>query len=244
VSKHGWNALSVAADSASTPNLRFAGLCNCPPFGYLVEGVRGMPCQRARICPYCYARRVTAVFYRAVRFALFAEGKTCIRPSLQFVAFTRVQERAVTADKPVAHWIARTKAAVHNDLKLVPAKVHGSAILTTLEPAKIPGQIKIRRSTLMAVRDGVDLSALKERGVVRVLAAGEVKVTKLAKLIALATVYPLGMMTRDAAMAAEIYNATAAGNVRMFSTRGIFRNVSSQGYERKPQQQETAEYDD
>lgn len=211
------------ADYAHSAAYRYVCLSNCPPFGVRVPRAKGHFCTRARICPMCYARRVTLELYKSTAFAFYLDNPNRVLQRVGLLACVRTFTVHLSERGPDG-WVQRANQKRFTESDLVPL-ARGSAVLTTLEPGDKEGvTIRVRRSTILMVPSLFDATQLRAVGDVQHIEPKQVTKETIGKLVAFATVYPLGMMFGNPRVASELYEAATAKRLKMFTTSGLLRN--------------------
>lgn len=212
---------------------RYVCLTNCPPFSVAVPSPRGTPCQQARVCPMCYARRVVMELYKAVEWAFFGDTGRAVRGKTRLVAVRRTFD-VLESELGLEGWLERMRRQRMADVNRV-ERERGHAVLMTLEPGT-DVRLRLRRTSFVIVPKGVDLDGIEKDGKKKVLEPDEVTREEIGRLVAWGAAYPTGMMFGDAKRAAEICNLTAELRARMFVPTGLLRNKQSRPTPKGPRQ--------
>ncbi len=213
---------------------RYTYLHNCPPFS--IAPTPGIPkanaCQRVRVCPMCFARQVTMEAFKAVEWAFFMDAKLLIMPNVKLVAVRRTfpslgpgPAENDTYQRPRLADFWMTKLSKARDKEIVGA-VRGALSVSTLAPAAEGDGYDGRRSTLLALPVGTDISALKAKPATEVREFNEVTRVSIGKAVAWAIRYPIGMMFGDVPRAVDILHASSSARTKMMLTTGAMRNRS------------------
>lgn len=194
--------------------LRLQYMRNCPPFS--TTGFTNVlrPCHLSRICPMCYARLVTAEAFRCVEFSIYM-GRPKPMPGFRILALKRSWKfPGSQALGPLLQSMVRDR---RHEVDKIPQR--GAVILTHVEP--VPGSWKITRSSIVIVKDDVDVDTGQFEGV-QVRRAEKTTKGQLSSMVAWATKYPTGLLFGEDERAVELM--TASWNQQMFTTSGLMRN--------------------
>ena len=194
--------------------LRIQYMRNCPPFGVTKFTDPSRPCKLARICPMCYARRVSAKMFRCAEFAFYM-GRSTPMKGFEALAIKRTWEFG--PDKSAAELFAAAKKSRRYEVDTLSHR--GAVVLSLVEP--IPTGWKITRSALMIVKSGVEVDEdrfkrLKTKHLAHITKGG------LSKLVAWTSQYPTGMMFGDTDRTIEVLRAGKSAH--MFTADGLMRN--------------------
>lgn len=234
LSKAGWPAVSALPgydkDNESTHTksgrFRFAYRANCPPFGVMLEGRRGRACKHARICPFCYARRVVLPVYAALEFACCNTDKALLH-GLDLMALSYTQDGELTREKPAANFVYAflDPALIANVCSRV-SSGRGYIVASTVSPGE-SGKIIMRRTVFALVQRGFTHPKHK----CELLDAASVTKKALVSLVSKHLKYPSGMLFGDAAIVVAI--DAAAAKKRQFTSSGLLRNTALRSWERE-----------
>ena len=216
LSKAGWSYLDMEARGP----LNMQYMRNCPPAdAYTVPASR--PCNRIRVCPYCYGRHILQVcddFGSAI--ALLPEK---IKFTLVGITTEKqipcTQDREAVIKESVAWASTPRKSKI---FKLMEPFVVGGYVDTVIAPGREPGALFVRRSGLFLVPsralepDLSPLASLSARPKVRTTEV--ITKSEVAKFIPTLFAYPKGMLFGDAdatALAVDLLHATDDARLNM-----------------------------
>ena len=212
----GWSYLDMEARGP----LNMQYMRNCPPAdAYTLPASR--PCNRIRVCPYCYGRHILQVcddFGGAI--ALLPEK---IKFTLVGIAienhFSVAEDRASVIKKYVA-WASTPRKWKTFEL-MEPFSV-GGYVDTVIAPGREPGTLFVRRSGLFLVPSRAlepDLSPLASLSTeLKVRTSEVITKSEVAKFIPTLFAYPKGMLLGDAdatALAVDLLHATDDARLNM-----------------------------
>lgn len=214
--RHGWSPIAVqgakVGETFSDKDPAYIAAChklqylrNCPPFGVKPK-VQARRCKRMRVCPMCYARDIVFNAYQSAEWLLHRTAIGCEHgKDLQAVVIRKevVRPARMLTSKGM-------RAAGQNllyDYDLVKAIAWGGFANITIEPAKDPANVLIRRSTLI-ILPATNMAAQSEWvDHPEIRFAINPNRQDLGKLVGWGFPYPTGMITGDPALTVKILDA-------------------------------------
>lgn len=255
LSRRGWHAVGDVPDTVDEAKASAAAkkaacnvvvLMNCPPFGVVRrdDSPRSTPCGRARVCPFCYGRRLVSTAYWSLAEAYFVPGESrTVVPDgpasaldLLLVVNDKVlpysmmdprdaaQKAASAAAAAIAH--AHERRGWHVKGVGPRRTVKGAGEVTLVAPSPNPGTetaIVYRRATFLLVEPEAEVDDVMQPHVVERVPAADVTRKTISDLVARACAYPAGMLYGDPTLAAAVLNAAAKAKLRAWTTTGLLR---------------------
>lgn len=234
----GWSATQATANSADV-NLRY--LLNCPPAGVKLSynGLTERPCNRVRVCPFCYGRRVVLEAYRAMECALFAgagAGQECVWPYYKLVASVR-QFAYPRRMKSCYEWLKTTQGARYAEVDLWPPTIGAILSVSQVPGVNDPSLLVICRRTVALVPASFDaeglLPEIKHGGTSHFKQVTEINRPNLASLLGWALRYPPGALSGDPVAMTEILHTAAPIKAKLWWTYRAFHNAGIRQARRK-----------
>jgi hypothetical protein len=204
-------------------------LRNCPPYDVAYDASRKIRrCQRARICPSCFARSVPIEAHRALEHVLIDEDGNRLLDSMELAAAKREWILEAPSARQLGKMLDDIREYRNGERDDCFEGWVGSCTLITIEPHDV--LLRLVRSTIaimpkIARQTRVSEVIEKRDGslTIRHVQKGTIH-KQLLDTVGWAFRYPVGMMYGDAPRTVQLLDAMNERKMRLMKTSGILTN--------------------
>lgn len=212
---------------------------NCPP-SFALTNERARPCQKIRICPFCWARSVSSMFKRIATVLYGTNLRVCLDAETRKVVechplgvdlYELIDEDWMSPDVAIETVIRGHSKRLQNWYREFRSAGIGGLSRTSFSPVSVDGY-EIKSRSLIMVPVGTPKKRLPP-----LCGAADYKVTKypvnqreLAAAVGRTLQYPAGLLTGNAGLVMNLLAAMQKGrgkSPRLQATYGIIRKSTS-----------------